>query len=605
MVNKMNWLVDQHLNHTEKYIIRDLTKGMHKETCPDKGTIVIPTGGGKSAVIYNDIISHIKTAGPTDKMIFNISAPLLSLEGQIIKDLFEVLKGINVIDTAKDVRFYINSSDQNIDRYGLKKVGIDAESFENIETFFNIPQRFAIVASCHPSLKKFADKLPLINSHPVVVTNYFDEAHLLIHETRDDVKNIEDATKQEKERIDTLSTILEGSKRVYALTATPDKFVTARINGVDKNVDYDVVCENSLYTNISNFYIYEEFAKDLIQNNVIMPVSPHQLMVDNDEIKNAPWGHISPSICIDFLNMVRAKNPNINHKVLVTCESSTTLQVLEEALRTYRIENNEIFNIYSTCAKNGSKTSNGDEEFTSVAEEDFVKEVDVFDGDCFVLHIKKLRQGIDIKTLTDCIYYNSARVNDGVKRTIVQTVGRVIRAYAGERGMDINDRKKKYGEVLFVIGKDDFEAVSRQISTWLITYYGVEGVKGMSNDTNKDNGDTGKKHGDRVGDVPGDTRDEMVSQFIDAMRLDLIAFINATVKPCIDQMKMRLGEEELDKIASNKKFFAQQVDNLKVKYHEFLTKTEGPTFADIIVNDVLINDMNHILRPYFKNIPLW
>ena len=90
-----------------------------------------------------------------------------------------------------------------------------------------------------------------------------------------------------------------------------------------------------------------------------------------------------------------------------------------------------------------SDSEDEDEEFFDVDETEFVHNVDDYNGDCFVLHIKQLTQGIDVKTLTDCIYYNSSHLNDGTKRTILQTIGRTLRPLKGERGKRKDERLKK------------------------------------------------------------------------------------------------------------------------------------------------------------------
>ena len=83
---KMNWFVDKYFNNELTYSIYNTGK--------KKGTVVIPTGGGKSGMIYEDIVKHIKLSSSNEKYIFNISAPILKLEVQLLNDFFSVLKFI-------------------------------------------------------------------------------------------------------------------------------------------------------------------------------------------------------------------------------------------------------------------------------------------------------------------------------------------------------------------------------------------------------------------------------------------------------------------------------------------------------------------------------
>ena len=137
--------------------------------------------------------------------------------------------------------------------------------------------------------------------------------------------------------------------------------------------------------------------------------------------------------------------------------------------------------VFMTSSKEGAKKSEND-EMVGMDEAKFIRDVDEYDGDCFVLHIRQLIQGIDIKTLTGCVIYNASKVNDGVKRWIIQTVGRTLRPYSGERpenllenGLTLDDRKKKFGSVFIVIGGNLSEDIEGQVGTLFQRYYGLDG----------------------------------------------------------------------------------------------------------------------------------
>ncbi len=459
--NKMNWMIEKFNNNTMDYIIHN--------TNEKKGTIVAPTGFGKSGVMFSDTIYHIMNSN-AKKMVFHYAFPILKLGVQSMDDLISVLSVIfkDKCDNG-EFMFFINSSADGRD-YNLNGLNADTNRFEyDIEKFEkSMTAKYAIVVSCFDSIYKFADKVDYLNNFATLVT-YIDEAHLIVNETRDD-KKYEELTEDKKVRWNSLEKLCMG-EYLYALTATPDKEITANINRLaNKN-------------NLTE-YIINIKPSSLIEANVILPVKMYTSRVNNDkEVEKITDEH-----CIMFMEMVKADLPNIKHKILVTASNTEHLRNLQNAL------SNKGYKVFSTCSRDGATYSEND-EMVDIDEVKFIDEVDSYNDDCFVIHIKQLRQGIDIKTITDIIFYNSSRVCDGVKRTIVQTIGRSLRPAIDERGKIIEERTKKYSSALFLIGDDDFETVERQMFAFVIDYYGIKGVSAFTNDVTKNHGETGKTKG--------------------------------------------------------------------------------------------------------------
>lgn len=549
---KMGWFVDAYEKGNINYLLWDSGK--------KKGTVVLPTGAGKSGVVYANIVKHINEAPAGAKIIFNVSAPILKLEAQLLNDYFEVAKVIfkDKIDKG-EFMFFINSSADG-DAYDVEHLNADVQRFSEINKFKESKTaRFAIVASCHKSLHKFAERMDELNEYATVIT-YLDEAHLVVSETRDDLA-YDKLSEEGKERFDVLRKLCTG-EYIYGLTATPDKYVMEEINKYAGEAP--------------NYKIVDVPARQLIAENKILPVKTFIRGVSNsDEDK------ITPEVCTSFMELVKQENPDIKHKVLVTCANTDHLEMLSAAL-------GKKFKVFSTCSKNGTSSTEGDEE-TPIDEVEFIKEVDAWDGDCFVLHIRQLIQGIDVKTLTDCIIYNSVRLNDGVKRTIIQTIGRVLRPMAGERGKDIAERKKKYGNVLFMVGRDDFDAVKNQITGFLLKYYGRDGYESFTCDINQDHGNIGKvkanlgngnsHFGD---DYPINTLDELIK----TLMVDMEKYINEKVLPkyrAIVKVAARTGQKLNPSIAKNeilrmqnkyKYFFGSDGEDTTFDTFELLSSVE-------------------------------
>ncbi len=465
---KMNWFVDKYFNNELNYTIYNTGK--------KKGTVVVPTGGGKSGMIYEDIVKHIKLSSPNEKYIFNISAPILKLEVQLLNDFFSVLKFI-FEDRIKnnEFMFFINSSDDG-NNYNVPD--IDVNDFKDIDTFLNSESaRFAIVASCHKSLYKFADKVKHLNNFATTFS-YLDEAHLVVNVGMSADISYEKCSNKKKESWEYLRKLFN-CNYVYAVTATPDQFVTEELNNVaGEKYDYKLI-------NVP--------ARELIEKNIIVSVKTYTIQAEK----------ITAPICIKFMNDVKYDNPYIKHKILVNCANTKHLIELQEILV------NNGYKVFSTCSKHGAMEGI-DDDLVIMNPNEFINMVDNYNDDCFVLHIKQLIQGIDIKTLTDCIYCNNTTTNYCNERRIIQTVGRCIRTLENERGVYVDMRKKKYANVLFVNAYEDYDNSSEWIVAFLINYYGRDGLKAFKADIHKNYGDysDGK-------DVFGNGNSHFADDFVD------------------------------------------------------------------------------------------
>ena len=459
---KMQWFVDAYNNNELNYMIANTGK--------KKGTVVLPTGAGKSGVVYSDIVHHINNAKDGEKIIFNISAPILKLEAQLLNDFFSCVQKIFPERVANgEFMFFINSSADGNAYDEVKYMNSDAHSFNEIDKFKNNNKaRFAIVASCHKSLYKFAEKIDELTSYAKVIT-YLDEAHLVVNETRDD-KSKDELSNDGKVRWESMKEICKG-ECVYALTATPDKYITKLINEyAGEEPDYHII---------------DVPAREIIKENKILPV-----LTELSKVSSGDSEKITKELCAKFMDRVIYLNPNIHHKILVTCSNTEHLTKLRDELSAAN------YKVFSTCSREGGLSNDSNGEETPIEEVKFIEEIDSYEGNCFVLHIKQLIQGIDIKSLTDCIIYNSTTLRDGVKRTLLQTIGRTLRPLAGERGMPIEMRKKKNGNVLILIAEENFDEIRSAYFSFLQKYYGNDGIKAFTRDINS----TKPGHGHRMFD---------------------------------------------------------------------------------------------------------
>lgn len=568
--NKMQWFLDAYCADT----LDDKIGNCGVE----KGTIVLPTGGGKSGLIYTHILRTMEREmklGSSKKIVFNISAPILKLEAQLLNDFIDVIRTIFTNVDSK-IKFYINSS-ANSDAYDLSGIG-DSNGFDGIDRFFvpSEPAQFALVASCHKSLDRFAGKLDFLKQNAMICT-YLDEAHLVISNTDDYERTMEERPDGEiaceiKERINTLEKLCE-SDYIYAITATPDKNVTSTINKMSNKPE--------------NFIAVKVTAREKISENVILPPNPMYAVADGEEHVD-----LTSAICVDFMNKVKTDNPNINHKVLVTCKNSKHLNDIKTELE-------KTHKVFSTCSAYGAMT-NGNEE---IADSDFIKEVDEYDGDCFVLHIKQLIQGIDVSTLTDCIIYNSSTLQDRIKRKIIQTIGRILRPLAGERGMDISKRRKKYGNVLFLVGGEWSRRTSDEISGFMMRYYGLNDINFFTSETgigtgNKNN--TPRIHLPSSGLGNGYGQSQAMKFIFDELVIDMKKYILKEIHP---QWKRHCDNCAVVNKKPNMRYLRSELENMKDKFKYFrgtyrlvdvISDTEFMELASKFIDEASENVENYI-----------
>ena len=120
---KYSWLVDKIF---DDYINNKVYSYILQENAIDKkGTVMLVTGYGKSAIAYSDIMYHIvrsfldiifSDGVLSDKFIFNISSPHLKLNQQFVHDLlYVVMETTRRVTEEKDTSINLNEIYDQID----------------------------------------------------------------------------------------------------------------------------------------------------------------------------------------------------------------------------------------------------------------------------------------------------------------------------------------------------------------------------------------------------------------------------------------------------------------------------------------------------------
>ena len=125
-------------------------------------------------------------------------------------------------------------------------------------------------------------------------------------------------------------------------------------------------------------------------------------------------------------------------------------------------------------------------------------------------------------------------MNDGTKVMYIQTIGRILRPYLGERGRIGDDRLKRKGNVLFLIGESDYETIYRQTKAFVTAYYGLDGVNAFTREPSKSTGNVGQGH------EPNEAKrqwDSDIEFSIEQMRENVFNFIKENVFVMADTMR--------------------------------------------------------------------
>ena len=542
--NKMQWLIEDHKNQNVIYEIQS--------THRNHGAISKPTGSGKSSLFINDIIYRIINHSDK-KLMINISTPIIKLCEQQGNDLMEVIEGVKDyygINT-NEIKYFINNSG-DIDSYKNNKSS-SLHSFNSIyKNFINSSKcNIAIVINCHPSLsERMIPWLKKLDNENIDIVTYIDEAHTISSKI---------ATEQDDTTID-LNILCEKSS-VYLVSATNKQELVKIVNSYD-GVDNDS-------------YIILETPADAINTNKICAPKVH--------IKQTTSGEIDFDICNNFMNMATADG-NI-HKVLITCKDTKSLKYLKNQLK----ENG--YKVFSTCSAEGMNWSdtveyeNSNHKFNDVVS--FINAIDECKTNCFILHIRQMISGIDVGSISDCIIQKNDTDNFNSYSNVIQTIGRSLRL-GKERGINVENRSKKYANVLFVTEESN-KTIYSDIEKFLISYYGIGqyefhiGKAGIKHSSTTEEIDLGWEN--MFNNVSsGDT-----INYWENIKTNIRKYIIEKVKPIIDINK-ELG-------VPYRKDIENEINFLEKKYNESLN---GIYIFKYIENKDLRNEVEKIMNEIIK-----
>ena len=430
----------------------DAIHGMYNKPV---GVLYMPTGGGKTVIIYG----HAKMFfGTAIKHNFIISGPIMDLNKQTACSVLTNLFNDGLINSENcDVviancanyrsnRFYTVKNGESIDIVndiaGHEPLGILVNTIDVKQE-----KQYRITVVCNPTLQndeKFLDKL---TEDDVVKHFYFDESQTL---KKDQTVNTEEDNQNNKnwvnyEKIFTIinMTSVKGSCHMVSATPTKDNFET--------------IMENNFGMSYEDCFAYRLTPREAINARMILEPQFYfkrcsKLKVDTILVRIED--------VINDINKEKEKNISYKARILVTVASTADLNwIVKRLLEKYGSD----YDVYSTSCMDKKKKNN-----ETISEDicAFKKAIEENERSCFVVHIKQIIAGIDIPSFTHTVFNMEATTNF---ITPIQIVGRVLRPERFPDGT-ANLTKKKFGYIYVNIENNNI--LAEKAARTLIWYYG-------------------------------------------------------------------------------------------------------------------------------------
>ena len=430
----------------------DAIHGMYNKPV---GVLYMPTGGGKTVIIYG----HAKMFfGTAIKHNFIISGPIMDLNKQTACSVLTNLFNDGLINSENcDVviancanyrsnRFYTVKNGESIDIVndiaGHEPLGILVNTIDVKQE-----KQYRITVVCNPTLQndeKFLDKL---TEDDVVKHFYFDESQTL---KKDQTVNTEEDNQNNKnwvnyEKIFTIinMTSVKGSCHMVSATPTKDNFET--------------IMENNFGMSYEDCFAYRLTPREAINARMILEPQFYfkrcsKLKVDTILVRIED--------VINDINKEKEKNASYKARILVTVASTADLNwIVKRLLEKYGSD----YDVYSTSCMDKKKKNN-----ETISEDicAFKKAIEENERSCFVVHIKQIIAGIDIPSFTHTVFNMEATTNF---ITPIQIVGRVLRPERFPDGT-ANLTKKKFGYIYVNIENNNI--LAEKAARTLIGYYG-------------------------------------------------------------------------------------------------------------------------------------
>jgi len=336
----------------------------------DHGTVYIPTGGGKTICMIEDLRTRlVQSQYPT---LTVVAAPRIMLALQLASEFNEILSGVSNYKIGSihsgDSPFHAMTDTDEIQKFVRSAQWFDAH---------------VILFTTYHSLHKIA------NNEFFVDTFYCDEAH----------------NTTQRNFFPSVAEVVEQSTRKFFFTATP-KFSAKHERGMNNEEVYG-----------SNLMTVS--AEELLDCGAIIPPTVNVHTIESVRTKEEVAEHDSETV----LRVLDADNAE---RVLVSAPSARIINAMMAFTDLFRELRSRDYNVMTITSKHGA-IINGKK--TTRAK--FFTALDTFSstGEKFVLfHYSILSEGINVSGLTNVVLLRNLSTVE-----MAQTIGRVIRLDSVDR----------------------------------------------------------------------------------------------------------------------------------------------------------------------------
>ncbi len=355
----------------------------------DIGRVTIPTGGGKTLVMIEDVKRRLLDATTPQTIV--VVAPRILLAVQLYEEFWSALNG--TVDAAV---MHVHSGE------------VDCNSSTKIAKI-QCHASVCDAAGIHQLIFTTYNSLRRINEAGIDVdTIYYDEAHNSVR--RDFFKEVAAASLT--------------AKNAYYFTATP------KYRG-------GVISMNN--TDVYGSELISVPAPELINNGSIIPptIQPH--VVDFERNKNLAAAENDREVLVDIINKL---DEDAAQKILVAAPNTRVLWALLSGTNVMQEFADRGYEVMHITSKHGAYVNK-----TKVGRQEFFDTLDKWGKDpskkFIMFHYSILSEGINVPGLTHTILLRNLPVIE-----MAQTIGRVIRLDKQDAA-DIRDGKIIPGKLEF------------------------------------------------------------------------------------------------------------------------------------------------------------
>lgn len=376
-----------------------------------KGCCFIPTGGGKTVVMMEDVKQRLINA--TEPMTVVVVAPKILLANQLCSEFEEYLKDLSI------EYMHVHSGETH-----HKSSTRSADIAEHNDT--------VIGSGKHHLIFTTYNSIGRVNEAEINLdVVYFDEAHHCV----------------KKSNFVGIAHTSQIAENAYFFTATP-KYN----NGVES------MNNNNVYGN----KIVSIPAKELVGEGCIIP--PQVIPYESQTVRTKENAHFVD--CENIIGILQEIDDDLTPKVLVASPSTKVIwNMFTESDLLDQLQDMGYATFHIT-AKHGAYVNN-----RKVSREKFFDLLNEYGNDSeqkmIVFHYSILSEGINVHGLTHCIMLRNLPAIE-----MCQTIGRVVRMHRDDRKAIQDGKipagsyqmyKKPYGKIVIPVNNNYGDRIARQL----------------------------------------------------------------------------------------------------------------------------------------------